>query len=1157
MQNVGTSLLAVIESDQYDFVDLFEFYSFDETSLTPDRAALRVCNTALYHNGYGYTQYAITRGDVSRYVDGRFNTCTITLSNIDRAMASFALLDIEGMRVVIRMISRRVDDDSLVLFIGRCEKPAEISNTEVQVTIKQDLGSIENDIPWRTFGPKCQVAGGFKGVECLAGESLVSKDAAYQAASTCNFSYPQCSTYGNLEAIQAWRFNSKNGNFKVSAQRGGAGGAILSLIGLGQKKVTKQWSSQDDMPWGKAIPLGFGRTQLQLVGILHADTGQYIAGQSVVGEGEISDLINVRNVSSGFATTFQAYAQHLGKYGTDSSQIPAGFFTTGGDTHSHTAYVEYTVKGNNPDTGDAAPNIIGVVLWSKIPYWDGSSFTGSVWSDNPAEILRYIMIEPRSLDYDSSWIDTTSWGIAADYCNQPMLDTSGNEDYYVSDRAGTAGTDFKRYRSTGLLDTYHFRKVLGVDSTYPQAREVTYNTFDPTAPPASPTASTWYRRRYTANFHVIEKTKVADFLFKTLLPAFKGYLITGSDGKLQLKIDKPLKVQYARGVTLAGDTAIAIEDATAFTETTLPVRFALVDTSALQECVRISSVQFSTAGNAITLAKAVTGTITATLSGSTLSGGSTSVQASGTVTIGGTITATNTVQVTIDGYSVTYTIGADDTTGTIAGMLATMINADTTLNRFVKATWSSSSPTIVTIKSKLGTLNLTEGMVHGHGLLAEIQQVHAQFADFGQDILNRANILRDSFRWPLGNKQSSYNQFVLTYLDAVQDFQTTEIRENDYTHQAKINKINKLDIEGACIDNYHQADRLLQSARYKYREGNFFGSWSSIGLPLLLEEGDIVCLTHDNYPGGDYLTLRLEEVKVNAKHEVSMTGRLYDETQYPESAAQKTIPLTSGLGWPTAAPGAATALALTTPANGTIRGTFTFANYVGAQYARIEVKKAGSGAFVDSGVSVKPDTSGNGYFELPGLPGGSTQVRVVSWNELGNNSSTTSASTISVSGLGGSIEVTETDTAPDVTNVDKLIFHKDSVTDEGGGDVSYKPIVAIEFVIDGGGSAITTGEKGHLEIPFDCTILQASLLADQSGSIVVDIWKDVYANFPPTVADTITASAKPTLSSAQKAQDSTLTGWTTTITAGDVLAFKVDSATTVTRVVLSLKCRRS
>src|SRR5690606_31919691 len=82
--------------------------------------------------------------------------------------------------------------------------------------------------------------------------------------------------------------------------------------------------------------------------------------------------------------------------------------------------------------------------------------------------------------------------------------------------------------------------------------------------------------------------------------------------------------------------------------------------------------------------------------------------------------------------------------------------------------------------------------------------------------------------------------------------------------------------------------------------------------------------------------------------------------------------------------------------------------------------------------------------------------------------------------------------------------------------------VTINIIIDGGGAAITTGEKGHFIVDFDCTIISHTLLADQVGSIVLDIWKDTYANFPPTVADTITASAKPTLSAAQKAQDTTL-----------------------------------
>ncbi len=119
---------------------------------------------------------------------------------------------------------------------------------------------------------------------------------------------------------------------------------------------------------------------------------------------------------------------------------------------------------------------------------------------------------------------------------------------------------------------------------------------------------------------------------------------------------------------------------------------------------------------------------------------------------------------------------------------------------------------------------------------------------------------------------------------------------------------------------------------------------------------------------------------------------------------------------------------------------------------------------------------------------------------------------------------------------------------------------ALTYVIDGGGSAITTGVKGDLLIPFACTINSATLQADQSGSIVVDIWKKAYAtSSPPTVANTITASALPTLASAQSSQDTTLTGWSTgvNVSANDMLRFNVNSATTVTRVTLTLKCTKT
>lgn len=128
-------------------------------------------------------------------------------------------------------------------------------------------------------------------------------------------------------------------------------------------------------------------------------------------------------------------------------------------------------------------------------------------------------------------------------------------------------------------------------------------------------------------------------------------------------------------------------------------------------------------------------------------------------------------------------------------------------------------------------------------------------------------------------------------------------------------------------------------------------------------------------------------------------------------------------------------------------------------------------------------------------------------------------------------------------------------------DLQIIDTTAIEFVIDGGGATITTGLKGYVEVPFNCTIVRATLLADQSGSIVVDVFKSTYAQFDagathPVSGDKITASAPPTISSATKSQDATLTGWTTAVASGSILAINVNSITTCERVTLSLKVIR-
>jgi hypothetical protein len=136
--------------------------------------------------------------------------------------------------------------------------------------------------------------------------------------------------------------------------------------------------------------------------------------------------------------------------------------------------------------------------------------------------------------------------------------------------------------------------------------------------------------------------------------------------------------------------------------------------------------------------------------------------------------------------------------------------------------------------------------------------------------------------------------------------------------------------------------------------------------------------------------------------------------------------------------------------------------------------------------------------------------------------------------------------------------------EHSGGDLLDETgfVSGSDLLLGGQGIIISAGQlaidasgpeaQGDIVVPYDCTITAVTLLSDQSGSIAVDLWVDSYANFPPTDADSITASAVPTISAAAKYRDTTLTGWTTALAAGDIIRYNVDSASTITRCTMYL-----
>ena len=111
--------------------------------------------------------------------------------------------------------------------------------------------------------------------------------------------------------------------------------------------------------------------------------------------------------------------------------------------------------------------------------------------------------------------------------------------------------------------------------------------------------------------------------------------------------------------------------------------------------------------------------------------------------------------------------------------------------------------------------------------------------------------------------------------------------------------------------------------------------------------------------------------------------------------------------------------------------------------------------------------------------------------------------------------------------------------------------------IDGGGSAITTGIKSIISVPFNCTITDYQIITDISSETTIDIWKSSYTDYDggathPVNADSITALEPVFVLDAVKNFDVSLSGWTVALTKGDILFFNVDANDLATKIQINL-----
>lgn len=124
---------------------------------------------------------------------------------------------------------------------------------------------------------------------------------------------------------------------------------------------------------------------------------------------------------------------------------------------------------------------------------------------------------------------------------------------------------------------------------------------------------------------------------------------------------------------------------------------------------------------------------------------------------------------------------------------------------------------------------------------------------------------------------------------------------------------------------------------------------------------------------------------------------------------------------------------------------------------------------------------------------------------------------------------------------------------------TWGQVVSLMF---GGSNTILPAAQvmGEILIPYACTITGGVLGGDQTGSVSVDIRKCAYADYSatrPQASDSICGGNPLAFTSAVGVVDGTLSGWTTSVAAGDVLRFYINSVTSITRLTVALALART
>lgn len=995
MQSVSSTFLSVLQSNNLTAKSLVFVVEFYKSSALPTADGFDPAGTdflmgvstvsGITFRTRTYKQLANSIGDTKTTLKKELSSFSVTLNNQTREIIDFEYATgFEGLICVKRLIDRNTSvalADSAVKFTGGCEKPDsfERSSESVTITVKQILSGTEINIPRRTFAPD---------------------DAEGRPVSD--------------PLNEGFRYQQRSGT--VVYQETVKKRYLLFFTKKVKESRTLQYSSQSDLDSSRAVPLALGRVQMQAIQLAGADIGSYFQGTCAFVDGHehgIGGYGYFRSVTPGVGLIDTN--KKLGLPGMLGGVPSAGFQVNdeptwiGNGIYSRTAFVFYSAGGTNPQTDDPLPDIVANLLGLRVPTpgTDGV-FDEIKFTDNPVVLCRWLLNSAYYFNLEADWLDDAQNLIEADYCDHILVDQANTDTVQLAaSQTGIAGTDYFNYKSTGAINPVWFlNKTAGTQDLDAYMREADYQFYAATpynsddwngdGLPDYSVAPTEFRRRYTLNILLGEQMKAIDFLFDVLLPTCNGLVTQSANGKIAIKVARPEDFAFVHTANLVGATNIRVRNINPFAEK--PGRILIGANLATSEVRSITGFSYD---DQITYAVSASGGVSSSGANLAGTGGTTPMQVTLTVS-----SASGTKTVTINGFALSYTPAGDDTTVSVAAMIAGQINSHNELNKYIKASWTAGASTVV-VSSRIGYLLLDAALdnihnapiadptsaptgtetasgtflagayqiaysfvtiegetltgavltktvaankkividavtmparavavnwyasVEANGIrrrfiktnngaswtfdtlpkldeavepifnttAAECHRVAMAFTDRAnpQTGLTTSNVVAGSFTFPQGGGRSSVNQIVGKYRDASQDFQLTPLPQwlKDKAHIAKVKKVNPYELNLAGVDNYHQAVRLGGQKLQLLRDGDTFHGLVSDGEALLLQEGDVVCVTDDS---GRFINepVRIEELSFSNSSgypSASFKARKYRRAYFDDQIRERLVPL--------------------------------------------------------------------------------------------------------------------------------------------------------------------------------------------------------------------------------------------------------------------------